>query len=201
MRIAYLQRESFEIAESKGWHEKPRSFGDLIALLHSEISEINLAVIEGDFVHIPEEIADVAIRLGDTCGLLDINLRKSIKKFHKKLCHDSTWAVWDSNEPLETLDDVEKPVFAHLYYKGRNLPFSLDSMHLECSLALEGYRNLPEGKEPKDSDEIRFAFARLLIRCVWGLAGKYGGGNLSHAVERKMEINRNRPYRHGGKRL
>lgn len=200
MRIAYLQRESFEIAEAKGWHEKPRTFGDFIALLHSEISEIHWAITEGDLNHIPEELADVAIRLGDTCGVLDINLRKSVKRFHKKLCRDSTWNNWNIKDPMECIEDLVEPIYSNLYYKGRIIPFSLDAMHFECSLALEGFRRLPENKEPKDSDEIRFAFARLLIRCAHGLQGSYRG-ELSGAIERKMEVNRSRPYRHGGKRL
>lgn len=39
MNIKDLVTESFETAKSKGWHDKPASFGDRIALIHSEASE------------------------------------------------------------------------------------------------------------------------------------------------------------------
>ena len=34
-----LKEECWKVAEEKGWHDVPRSFGDLIALCHSELSE------------------------------------------------------------------------------------------------------------------------------------------------------------------
>jgi len=37
--LANLEEKCWEIAEEKGWHDKHRSFGDLIALCHSELSE------------------------------------------------------------------------------------------------------------------------------------------------------------------
>lgn len=39
MRITDLVQEAYECAKSKGWHDKPASFGDRIALIHSEASE------------------------------------------------------------------------------------------------------------------------------------------------------------------
>lgn len=37
--LSNLKEKCWEIAEEKGWHDKHRSFGDLIALCHSELSE------------------------------------------------------------------------------------------------------------------------------------------------------------------
>ena len=39
MNLADLQREAHAIAKEKGWWDEPRTFGDLIALVHSELSE------------------------------------------------------------------------------------------------------------------------------------------------------------------
>ena len=39
MNLSELQREAHAIALSKGWWDEERSFGDLIALVHSELSE------------------------------------------------------------------------------------------------------------------------------------------------------------------
>lgn len=39
LNIATLQRLCHTIAENKGWHEKERTFGDIISLCHSELSE------------------------------------------------------------------------------------------------------------------------------------------------------------------
>lgn len=39
MMVKDLVREAYETAKYKGWHDKPASFGDRIALCHSELSE------------------------------------------------------------------------------------------------------------------------------------------------------------------
>ena len=39
MNLAELQKEAHAIAKDHGWWDEPRSFGDLIALVHSELSE------------------------------------------------------------------------------------------------------------------------------------------------------------------
>ena len=39
MNIVELQKEAHAIAKSKGWWDTERTFGDLIALVHSELSE------------------------------------------------------------------------------------------------------------------------------------------------------------------
>ena len=39
MVLSELQREAHAIAKDNGWWDEPRTFGDLIALVHSELSE------------------------------------------------------------------------------------------------------------------------------------------------------------------
>jgi NTP pyrophosphatase (non-canonical NTP hydrolase) len=100
MTIADLIRESHATAVEKGWWEKDRSFGEGIALMHSELSEAledwrrwgmdpskfiigpcfdepagDSAVVAGLAV----ELADVLIRIGDWCGRHGIPLEQALR--------------------------------------------------------------------------------------------------------------------------
>ena len=61
-----LINEVYEINSANGWFDKERSFGDEIALLHSEVSEALEGYRTGDMDNVVEEFADVLIRLVDT---------------------------------------------------------------------------------------------------------------------------------------
>ena len=39
MNIRDLVKRAYETAKEKGWHDKPATFGDRMALIHSEVSE------------------------------------------------------------------------------------------------------------------------------------------------------------------
>ena len=87
LTIEELCRHAGETAIAKGWwdNSNSRTFGDLIALIHSEVSE---ALEEyrkyGDPNHeaVAEEFADILIRIGDLCHHYDIDLGTAT---HKKL--------------------------------------------------------------------------------------------------------------------
>jgi NTP pyrophosphatase (non-canonical NTP hydrolase) len=109
--INALCREAYENAKEKGWHDKPRSFGDVIALIHSELSEavedyregreINETWYEKDGLKganygltaggkpcgIPSELADVCIRIFDFCGEHGIDLESMIVE---KMAYNAT---------------------------------------------------------------------------------------------------------------
>lgn len=81
---------SHQTAVAKGWWDNPDSFGDKIALMHSELSEafehyrrghgINEIFYEdGKPDGIPIELADVVIRMADFCGKFGIDLDKAIR--------------------------------------------------------------------------------------------------------------------------
>jgi len=69
------------IAKEKGWWDSERNEGELIALMHSELSEAleamrNHAKLED----IAEELADCCIRIFDYCGARKIDLEKTLLK-------------------------------------------------------------------------------------------------------------------------
>jgi NTP pyrophosphatase (non-canonical NTP hydrolase) len=71
-----LQRYIHETAVAKGWWDKERNDGEMIALCHAELSEALESLRHGDppSDHIPdfsgaeEEFADVFVRMLDMCG-------------------------------------------------------------------------------------------------------------------------------------
>lgn len=103
--INELVQEAHQNAVNKGWWEEDRSFGELIALMHSELSEAledyrdrkqptemwyEKKAHGGKMVEdvqitpewkpcgIPSELADVVIRVFDACGRHGIDLERAI---------------------------------------------------------------------------------------------------------------------------
>jgi NTP pyrophosphatase (non-canonical NTP hydrolase) len=79
--INYFIKECHTVAKKKGWWEEARNEGELIALMHSELSE----VLEAMRRHHPkeaiaEELADCCIRIFDYCGAKNIDLEKALLK-------------------------------------------------------------------------------------------------------------------------
>ena len=70
-------RDVKRVNVANGWYDRPRSFGDDVALLHSEVSELLEAYREGDADGMHLEAADVLIRLLDTCERYGIDLDKA----------------------------------------------------------------------------------------------------------------------------
>ena len=98
-QINDLINKSYDHAVSKGFHDEPRSVGDLIALMHSELSEAfehfrnghNLAEVfyteNGKPDGVSTELADVVIRIFDFCGRYGIDLEYVIEN---KMAYNAT---------------------------------------------------------------------------------------------------------------
>ena len=83
--ISKFVDESHKIAREKGWWEGQRNDGELIALMHSELSEALEAMRNhGSQEDIAEELADCCIRIFDYCGARGIDLQKAIGKKIKR---------------------------------------------------------------------------------------------------------------------
>lgn len=79
--IKDLCEEAYQTAKSKGWHDRRRTLVEALALVVCEVSE----AIEADRrregkERVEEELADVCIRVFDTCAEFGFDLEKAILK-------------------------------------------------------------------------------------------------------------------------
>ena len=75
----------YDTAKEKGWWDFERSDGELIALMHSELSEA-LEAMRNDLGKeaVAEELADCCIRIFDYCGARNIDLQAALEKKAEK---------------------------------------------------------------------------------------------------------------------
>lgn len=95
--VAEMAEEVYQNNVEKGWHDNARTFGEDIALIHSEVSEMLEAYRDGNQYILTEpgekpegvgpEAADVLIRLLDTCRRYDINL---YAEYERKMAYNKT---------------------------------------------------------------------------------------------------------------
>lgn len=84
-----LVKEAYGNAKEKGWWDEPRNDFELMALIHSEVSEVveDLRVGKvglnfeenGKPIGVPSELADILIRVFDYCGARGIDLEQAVR--------------------------------------------------------------------------------------------------------------------------
>jgi len=82
----HLQEECHDIAREKGWWDEPRRDGEIIALIHSELSECLEAMRNGyelddkipEFSGVEAELADAIIRIMDFAGSAKLRVAEAI---------------------------------------------------------------------------------------------------------------------------
>lgn len=83
LTLSYLTNACYNNAVERGFHDKPRSFGDDMALIHSEVSEaleeFRASGSPSDET-VAAELADVIIRVCDTAGKFGVDLDLAVKK-------------------------------------------------------------------------------------------------------------------------
>ncbi|MEC0239469.1 hypothetical protein P4H66_06315 [Paenibacillus dokdonensis] len=173
-------------AVSKGWWDPEPSFGEVISLIHSEVSEALEDFRNGkqptevwyeadDGNHtvqwndsrkpcgIPSELADIVIRVFDACGRCG-------------------WG-----EALEAWCSKAIPEPGCAVDEERSLAENLNIIH----------GNLTDCSRAESWQAFKFA---IVVQNVEKLAGFYDI-DLEQAIREKMAYNATRPQRHGGKKL
>lgn len=78
-----------EVNKANGWHDEARSFGEDIALLHSELSEALEGYRKQDMENVKEELVDVFIRLCDTLYRQGVSGEEFVRIFGAKLAKNA----------------------------------------------------------------------------------------------------------------
>ena len=90
LAISAMAKTVYENAKAHGWWEQERNDGEMIALMHSELSEALEAIRAGNppcpkdsgMSTLEEEMADVVIRVMDFCYARKIDLGRAIQRKH-----------------------------------------------------------------------------------------------------------------------
>ena len=183
MNLCDLQREAHAIAKEHGWWDEERTFGDLIALVHSELSEALEAYRVCGIVDCPHEHTEGA---GVASELADVVIR---------VADMAEWLKVDLAQALEEDEDLGEAKQAYLEHR---LSGNLDSFG-EWIAAIHGDM-ADAGYHQRDGGDNLGSHLVSVIWMVQEMAAHYGI-DLDAAIEAKMEYNRGRPYRHGGKAL
>lgn len=181
MDIAKLAKDINETAHEKGWYDSgPRNFHEVVALMHSELSEAleewraghaltETYIKDGKPEGVPIELADAYIRALDTCYELGLPVTSSLR--------------------ADTQTNKMRP-------EGQALSFAVDiaDLHYHLSTAIAGLDFCAIRPDPGGEHDLGEVVLAIELVCAkWGI-------DLEAAVRTKCEFNKTREYRHGNKK-
>ena len=199
MDLKALQREAHAIAKEHGWWDEERTFGDCIAKVHSDLSEALEAYrehgltpwkshtysdgfkdgvpdyMEGKPEGVASELADVVIWVADMAEWYEIDATSYIN--------------WLTAYELKQLERFSFGEWIAL-------------LHSLLSEALFASHKWPIFQHKANPVAVNAWVHKIgnFIGCIQRMAAHYGI-DLDAAIAAKMEYNRHRSYRHGGKAL
>ena len=177
MDLKTLQKEAHAIAKDHGWWDEERTFGDLIAEVHSKLSKALEAYrsgnIDGHVFGVASELAYVVIRVADMAEWYGVNMAEESTDFT-----DDLWLI-------SLVDNIQ----------------SFGDWIVACHLlTVDAIWGKWGPRTPDYAPREWPSCLALLIALVQRMAAHYGI-DLDAAIAAKMEYNRGRSYRHGGKVL
>ena len=194
--IEQIKKEIHENAIAHGWWETPRSFGEICALIHSELSEALEEYRDGKpDVYVfgehgitpitPEEwdgekpegiaveLADAVIRILDYMGEAELEYCPEADDLY----------TYEGKTPQE-----EQADFGDFIARCHS---DISDAYLRASMAFSD----------RDMNIYRAAALSVCIRRIEAYCERKRGYDLSRIIAIKHEYNKTRPYRHGGKRI
>ena len=225
MNLADLQKDAHAIAKAKGWWDEPRTFGDLMALVHSELSEALEAYREWGLSS-SREILRRSLRrpsyrdeseTGVECWFIRNEDTGELNYWefeeYATSCKPECKPEGISAELADVVIRVaehygielkpgmgvpERNVFGlGIARKDMTFGFWVALCHFWVTDAFNWQLQAQHGVAP---DEIWHEGLAELITTVQDMAAGYGI-DLDAAIWATMDYNRTRPHRHGGKAL
>ena len=199
MNLRELQKEAHAIAKEHGWWDQERTFGDLIALVHSELSEALEAYREWGL----RSVISATAPNDRTYRYFDINLSHPKGENPEGVASEladlvirvADMAEWYGVENLqEWIDSLRESDLSGITTFGE----WITCCHLLASKAMEQLHE--DANDPEHGTKMAFGRLGSLVILIQRMAAHYGI-DLDAAIEAKMEYNRSRSYRHGGKAL
>jgi NTP pyrophosphatase (non-canonical NTP hydrolase) len=169
MNLNELTIEVHNNAKAHGWWDEERTFGEIIALIHGELSEAleeyrsghglnEVYYKDGKPEGIPVELADTIIRILDYCGKMNV-------------------------EPMK---HFEKMAYINL---GDPFGDTITKLHARLSKAY-----ILHSTDKDIGDYTLVTVISMIFKYCNG-----NGIDIEEAIRIKHEYNKTRPYKHGGK--
>ena len=185
MTIKEMMDKIHATAKAKGWWETARDFGEVCALIHSELSEALECWRDGELVTVvkndkPEgffvELADAVIRIYDT--------------LHSK-------GLGPEEGDMDTLRDDQ----ARAEIDREDYPGKLDTVGAQLALAHSHVSEAFSAHLTCEPDESDYSDEGLVgaLEVILAIFNEHEV-DAYDTVLQKMAYNETRPYRHGGKR-